>query len=525
VARLHEHQGKAVLERQGIAVPRGTVAASPAEAEAAAAEIGGPVVVKGLAFTTSRKAQGLIRFAETPAEARSAAEGILGREVRGFPVERVLVEERLTIEREFYVGVIVDDAARRPVMIVSSRGGSGIEEIAREHPDAVARRDFDPIAGLPSYRARDLARKVGIRGKLQTVVGRTLQRLADAARAAEARAAEINPLVLVQGGKLVAADCRITVDDYAVFRHDELGIEIARELDRPPSELDRIAYRVEANDYRGTFYFFRLERGFEGGQGFVGFHGAGGGGSMMSMDALLARGFRPANFCDTSGNPPASKVYRAAKIILAQGPIDGYFGSGSGVASQEQFHSARGLVKAFREARLAVPAVIRLGGNAEDLAVQILSEYTRDLPATVEGYRKDDSADFCAERLRALIDGGEPGPGAAASGPAPARPAGETRPALAKPYSFESPTGRVTYDHAVCAGCESKACVESCVPQILKVEDGVPVLTITAEEAAKGKCTECLACEVECLFHGEGGGFVDLPIDGLEAWTASRGES
>ena len=113
-------------------------------------------------------------------------------------------------------------------------------------------------------------------------------------------------------GSLLAADCRFTVDDYAVFRHKELDIEIAREMDRPPTELERIAYQVEADDYRGTFFFLQLTEDFDKGERVVGFHGAGGGGSMMSMDAILSRDYRLANFVDTSGNPPASKVYRAA---------------------------------------------------------------------------------------------------------------------------------------------------------------------------------------------------------------------
>jgi ferredoxin-like protein FixX len=211
---------------------------------------------------------------------------------------------------------------------------------------------------------------------------------------------------------------------------------------------------------------------------------------------------------DTSGNPPASKVYRAARIVLASGPIDGYFGSGSGVASQEQFHSARGLVKAFLERQLAVPAVIRLGGNAEDRAVEILEGLNGRVPAPVEGYKKDDSPDYCAQRLDALIKAGE----LLEVPPPPPRPEPE------RPYRFETVTGgTVTYDHAICADCESKVCVSECVPGILALnEDGLPVLNITAEEARKGRCVECLACEVECLFHGAGGGYVHLPIPGLD---------
>ncbi|PYI75014.1 MAG: hypothetical protein DMF01_08830, partial [Verrucomicrobia bacterium] len=164
-------------------------------------------------------------------------------------------------------------------------------------------------------------------------------------------------------GEFVAADCRITIDDYAVARHPELGIEIAREFDHPPTTLERIAYAVEQNDHRGTFYFAQLATTApKESKGLVGFHGAGGGGSMMSMDAIVNAGFTIANFTDTSGNPSASKVYRAARIILAQPDLVGYFGSGSGVASQEQYWSAYGLAKAFWELDLDIPAVIRLGG-------------------------------------------------------------------------------------------------------------------------------------------------------------------
>ncbi len=143
---------------------------------------------------------------------------------------------------------------------------------------------------------------------------------------------------------------------------------------------------------------------------------------MMSMDAVLNRGFKLANYCDTSGNPPASKVYRAAKIILSQPGIRGYFASGSGVASQEQYHSARGLVKAFHEENLAIPAVIRLGGNFEEKAIEILAAYLKKIPGVVEGYGRDDAPESCAARLEELVNRS---PAAPPRGPA-ARRAGGT---------------------------------------------------------------------------------------------------
>jgi len=511
MARLHEYQGKSLLKDHKIAVPRGRVASTPEEARQIAAELGGPVMVKAQAWVTGRASMGGIRHALSPDEAAEAAAAMLGLRFKGFTVEQVLVEECLDIAREFYAGVIIDDRAQAPLVMFSSVGGTGIEEIAAAHPDKVAQAHVDVSTGLLDHQARNLVRRAGVSGKLQQDLATVLTGLYATARDCEARAAEINPLVLTKDGKLLAADCRITVDDYAVFRHKDLGIEIAREYDRPPTPLEKIAWAVEEKDYRGTFYFIQMAEGFRRGEGYIGFHGAGGGGSMMSMDAVLRQGYKLATYVDTSGNPPASKVYRAAKIIMATGPIDGYFGSGSGVASQEQFHSARGLVKAFLEEHIDVPVVIRLGGNAEDKAVEVLERLNGRVPAPVEGYKKDDSPDFCAARLRALIESGE-----RRDVPPPA-----PRPAPQQPYRFETVTnGVVTFDHAICAGCESKICVQECVPQILKLQDGLPVLNITPEEAKKGRCVECLACEVECLFHGAGGGYVELPIPGLKEYRA-----
>jgi succinyl-CoA synthetase beta subunit len=518
MARLHEFQGKALLAKHKIPVPRGHEAATAAEARAIAEEIGRPVMVKMQAWVTGRAGMGGIAKAATPEEAETAAAKMLGRRVKNFNVDWVLVEEQVDIEREFYAGIIIDDVSQAPVMIFSSVGGTGIEEIAVTHPDKVGRRTIDVVRGLQDYQARDLARQAGIEGRLLNSVAGVLVRLWEMASDVEARAAEINPLVQTTDGKLVAADCRVTVDDYAVFRHPDLGIEIAREMDRPPTELERIAYAVEAGDYRGTFFFLQLEEDFQKGDKVIGFHGAGGGGSMMSMDAVLRRGYKLANFVDTSGNPPASKVYRAARIILSQEGLDGYFGSGSGVASQEQFHSARGLVKAFLEEPLTVPTVIRLGGNAEDQAVEILERVNGLIPAPVEGYRKDDTPDYCAERLDALIQGYEP---------PESHPAGRTRPAAENPYSFQTVTGgTVTYDHALCASCENKICVETCARKILSLDEkGLPVLNITEEEARKGRCVECLACDIECYFHGNKGGYVELPIPGLEAYRGELGNA
>jgi succinyl-CoA synthetase beta subunit len=508
MAKLHEAQGKSLLLNQGIRTPGGKLAQSPEEAFRAAEELSCPVVIKGQVWVTGRADRGLIRFADSPDEAQSAAAEIMAEQIDGQPVTSVLIEERVDIEREFYAGVIIDDQFQAPLLIFSAVGGTGIEDIARNHPDQMVREHINVNQGLPEYEARNLVRALNLHGTLQVGLGKLLSSLYEVSKRYDARSAEINPIALTADGRLLAVDCRITIDDNAAYRHPELGIEVAREFDRPPTPLERIAWQVESEDYRGTFYFIQMAYDYKQKDGVIGFHGAGGGGSMMSMDAVLNRGYRLANFVDTSGNPPASKVYRAARIILNQGPIDGYFASGSGVASQEQFHSARGLVKAFMEEPLTVPAVVRLGGNAEQRAIAIIARAQAEIPAPVEAYGKDDTPERCAARLDELIS--------TYDYPTD-NPPGHYPPRAAEPYQFETITGgTVTLDHAACRKCSSKICVETCVPQILSLEGDVPVLNISDEQARKGGCIECLACQIECYFEGNQGGFVQLPIAGLD---------
>lgn len=516
MARLHEFQGKKLLKKFNITIPEGKVVSSPEEAMDFVSGIGKSVVLKAQIWTTKRASIGGIQFADTPEEAFKKAKKLFSLKIKNFYVEKVLVEEKLKISQEFYTGIIIDDSEKKLEILFSSVGGTGIEKIAKAHPDKVAKMYINIRDGLRDYHARNLVLKTGIHGKLMVRIADTLVGLWKVAKGYDARSVEINPLVLTEDGNVYAADCRIAIDDYSVYRHPELGIEIAREFDHPPTELEKIAFNVEKNDHRGTFYFIQLHRNIKKDQNYIGFHGAGGGGSMMSMDAVNKKGFKTANFTDTSGNPSASKVYRAAKIILSQKGIDGYFVSGSGVASQEQTNSARGIVRAFREENLSVPAVIRLGGNQEDLAVEILAKYTKDLPGHVEGYKKDDSADFCAERLKILVDNYiEP----------EERKRIWKKPIADRPYSFETLTGSVTFDYAKCEGCVSKACIEACKPEILKIDGEYPVLTIPEKEAKAGKCTECLACELTCEFEGNKGAYIDLPIPGLEEYRKKyRGE-
>ncbi len=517
MSKLFEYQGKKLLEKGGFNIPGHRIIKSASEAEEAFEEIG-PGVLKAQVFTTGRAALGLVRFPDTVSELRTDIQDMLKQEIKGYKIETLLYEERLNIDREFFAGITVDSRKATPVLVFSSKGGSGIEEIVLKSPESVFFLDINPDKIPLPFELIPLLKDTGISGRLLNSLSANLVFLIKTALRTEVKSLEINPLVLTEEGQIIAADCHMTVDDYAVFRHPEFEIEIARELGHPPTKLETIAWNVEKDDYRGTFYFIQMEQDYKKGDGIIGFHGAGGGGSMMSMDALQTHGYRVANFCDTSGNPPASKIYRAAKIILSQKNIDGYFGSGSGVASQEQFHSARGIVKALREINPDFPVVFRLGGNSEEKAIRILEDYTKDLNCNVRCFGKDTSVTECAGEMDRMMKKGSWNgrlncrPTETPGTPVLNRISG----VLKSDYSFDTVTGgTVSFDYSLCSTCSPKVCISECQSGILKEANGVPVLNITKTEAASGRCTECLACEVECLAKGNGGGKIFLPIDGL----------
>jgi succinyl-CoA synthetase beta subunit len=504
MARLHEYQGKAILAANGFKIPRGQAASSADEAVAAAKELGGDVVVKIQAWTTGRAGIGGVAFAKKPEDVRAHAERMLSMKVGQFPVESVLVEQKIDIDREFFLSFAIDDAARAPIIIFAMGGGTGIEERAA----ATRRIPCDVNGGPVGSAVKEAVGSCGLSPAHMTQLADAIRTLFAAARSVEARSLEINPLVLTKTGEFVAADCRITIDDYAVARHPELGIEIAREFDHPPTALERVAYAVEQSDHRGTFYFAQLATAApKGSKGLVGFHGAGGGGSMMSMDAIVNAGFAIANFTDTSGNPSASKVYRAARIILAQPDLVGYFGSGSGVASQEQYWSAYGLAKAFWELDLDIPAVIRLGGNTEDRAVDILHRMSKLLRAPVEGYRKTDTPAAIAARFAELVG---------SAGRTKWKPRTPRAPKFIKDPSVTTlpvKNGRVWVDTKQWP--QIRSAIETHSGGLIVDRKNTPTPSLPGEEFAT-KDSELLACDVECRLAEVEGFYLELDIPGLD---------
>jgi succinyl-CoA synthetase beta subunit len=503
MARLHEYQGKAILAANGFKIPRGCSARTSEEAVAAAAELGGEVVIKIQAWTTGRAGIGGVAFAKKPDEVRAHTTRMLAMKVGQFPVEAVLVEEKIDIEREFFLSFVIDDAARAPMIIFAAGGGTGIEERAA----STHRISCDVNQGPVDSAVNEAVASSGLSPKQATQLADSIRKLFAAARSVEARSLEINPLVLTKDGDFVAADCRITIDDYAVVRHPELGIEIAREFDHPPTALERVAYAVEQSDHRGTFYFAQLATAApKGSKGLVGFHGAGGGGSMMSMDAIVNAGFTIANFTDTSGNPSASKVYRAARIILAQPDLVGYFGSGSGVASQEQYWSAYGLAKALWELDVDIPAVIRLGGNTEDRAVDILQRTSKLLRAPVEGYRKTDTPAMIAARFAELVG---------SAGGTKWKPRTPRAPKFIKDPSVTTlpvKNGRVWIDTKQWS--KIRSAIETHSGGLIVDRKDTPTPSLPSEEFAT-KDSELLACDVECRLAEVEGFYLELDIPRL----------
>ena len=406
MARLYEYQGKQLLKAAKVPIPQGEVATTPQEAAKIAEKIGKPVAIKAQIWAGGRGKAGGIKFANNASEAEKVAKDLLGSEIKNLKVEKVLVEEKLDIDKEYYAGVIIDASreVRAPVVMFSTEGGVEIESVPSEK---IAQMNVDVIRGFRLYDALNLAVLLKVPTKFLPPLAQVIMGLFQTFKGYNCRTAEINPLVITKDGKIFAGDCRMAIDDSSVFRHPELGIEVAREAPTPPTELDKIAWQIEEGDLRGTCYIAQMVSEIKG-LNYVGYHGIGGGGAILGVDALNRQGLKIANYADTSGNPTAAKVYRAAKLIINQPGIEGYMLGGFIVANQDQWHHAHGVVKALREElpkRPGFPCVILLCGNKEKESMEILKEGTKDLPGRIEIYGSDKvyETEFLAKRMKALI--------------------------------------------------------------------------------------------------------------------------
>jgi succinyl-CoA synthetase beta subunit len=294
-------------------------------------------------------------------------------------------------------------------LVVSSRGGTGIEEIAAKYPNEVERMNIDVLNGLVKEHVDKMIEGLQVKPEFVPPLSKMAHDLYRTFEKYDLRSIEANPIVMTNAGKMVAADCHAVIDDSSVFRHPELGIAYPRDIGRHPTELEKVAWQIEKEDFRGTGYFVQMSKEIKPKEGYVGFHGIGGGGAMLGADALIRHGLKIADFADTSGNPTASKVYRIVKLIFSQPNIEGYILMGAVVANQDQWHHANALVRALREElahRPGFPVVLLIAGNKEKESLEILKEGLKGTPAHVEIYGRDYvyNVDYVAERMKTLVE-------------------------------------------------------------------------------------------------------------------------
>jgi len=364
--KLHEYQSKQLFAQHGIAIPKGRVATTAAEAKAIAQELGGRVVVKSQVLVGGRGKAGGIRLAASPEEAQEMATQVLAMEIKGLPVRKVLVDEAAEIRSEIYLGVTNDRANRCPVMIASAEGGVDIEEVARTDPGRIIRAQIDPLLGLREYQARDLAASIELpRDHWKAFIDIALS-LYKAYWESDATLAEINPLVITKDGRLLALDGKVVLDDNALFRHPTLAE--MRDLDEEaPAEQEARKYGLS---------YVKLD-------GSIGCLVNGAGLAMATMDVIQLHGGAPANFLDIGGGAGADKVAAALRMVFSDPNVKaGLINVFGGITRCDEV--ARGLLLALEQVKPKIPIVVRLVGTNEQEGREILAQAQLETVTTLE---------------------------------------------------------------------------------------------------------------------------------------------
>jgi succinyl-CoA synthetase beta subunit len=354
--KLQEYRSKEILARFGVPLLAGSIATSAEKAREAAERIGGPVVVKAQVLVGGRGKAGGVRLAATPDEAADVARAILGMQIKGITVRTVLVAPAAEIAQEFYVGLILDRAAKAITVIASAEGGVEIEETAKTNPSAILRLPLHPLIGLREHNIRRVSFFLGIPPDLRADFRAVLRGLYDAFVGTDADLAEVNPLVVTADGRLTALDAKIVLDDSALPRHADL--EAMRDLNE--EEASEIAARAAGIN------FIKLD-------GTIGCMVNGAGLAMTTMDLVKLAGGEPANFLDIGGGAKADKVASAFRIILddphVKAILINIFG---GITRGDEV--ARGIVEARHALTREVPLVVRIVGTNAEEAKPILAE-------------------------------------------------------------------------------------------------------------------------------------------------------
>lgn len=355
---IHEYQAAELLETYGIPINAGKVATTAEEAALAAQQVGGSgkVAIKAQVHTGGRGKAGGIKLAGSPDEAREVAQSILGMDINGHTVHKVLVVPAVDIQREYYLGIILDRAVRGITIMASAEGGVDIEEVARETPEKIIRVTADPLLGLQDYQARMVAFGLGIEPELMRGFLGIVRSLYNAFIGADASLTEINPLILTTDDRWLALDSKITLDDNALYRHpsfDDL---------RDANEEDPTETRARANGIS----FVKLD-------GDIGCVVNGAGLAMATMDAVKQQGGEPANFLDVGGGASADQVALALELVLADPAVKAIlFNIFGGITRCDLV--AKGILEARNRVEVNVPMVIRLVGTNQEEGRQILSE-------------------------------------------------------------------------------------------------------------------------------------------------------
>src|SRR5215469_754175 len=360
--KIHEYQAKGILAKFGVPIPRGEVIFRKEEAKAAAQQIGTPVVVvKAQMHARGRGTAGGVKLARSPEQATELAGQILGMKLvtpqtgaEGRIVRRLLIEQGLDIKRELYLSILVDRAAEAPVILASASGGMEIEEVAKEHPEAILREVISPAAGLQSYQVRKIVFGLGLPAEMAKVAEPFFQALYRAFLATDASLLEINPLVLTGDGKLIALDAKMNFDDNALGRHPEIAE--MRDLD------EETPLEVEASKYK--LNYIKLD-------GNVACMVNGAGLAMATMDIIKLAGGNPANFLDVGGGASAEQVKNAFKILLGDPNVQAVFiNIFGGILRCDVL--ATGVVNAAHELKIKVPVVVRMEGTNVEKGKEIL---------------------------------------------------------------------------------------------------------------------------------------------------------
>jgi succinyl-CoA synthetase beta subunit len=342
---LLEYQGKQLLARHGIPVPMGKVAATIDEAAAAADEIGYPCAVKAQVQIGGRGKLGGIKIAGDRAEARDHAAAILGMDIRGLTVHEVWIEGASEIASEYYASIVFDRSAKAPLVMLSTRGGMDIEQVAEETPEAIATLHVDPLLGFQPFHGRRLAYEAGVAGDVVRAVASFLSMLYATFVAEEAMLVEVNPLVVTPAREVVALDAKVTLDDNALYRHPD-NAELRDLSAEDPQE--RMAKERHLT-------YVKLD-------GDIGILGNGAGLVMSTLDVVAQHGGAPANFLDAGGGAKAETITAAVEVILSDPKVKAVlFNIFGGITRCDEV--ARGLIEAFDQIKPQVPFVVRLDGT------------------------------------------------------------------------------------------------------------------------------------------------------------------